>query len=278
MSVSKVGGTYAYMYNPQTGRISTKEGKEDDFTKYYNDGLTEELADRLNGFDRTRKGVMKDVFIDNLISVGKIKNDGREYEIAEEIIDGATSIYYLNGEKILEAGTAGDMTLEDIDEESKIKNQPHKIYQRRGYNPLDNSINISVGDVYDFGNGYRLRVTENCVEVEKYGRGSREIDEKMKILSWGLDGLIRFGDHGLDPGMIYKDSMPMLISLLNELGVDTSRDFIVNGTKCAVSYGQIGFAEGEYVPREPSESYKKMVKYFEEVQSQPISALIDVYQ
>ncbi len=78
MSVSKVGGIYAYTYNPQTGRISTKEGKEDDFTKYYNDGLTEELAERLNGFDRTRKGVMKDVFIDNLISVGKIKNDGRE--------------------------------------------------------------------------------------------------------------------------------------------------------------------------------------------------------
>ena len=219
---------------------------------------------------------MKRVFIDNLISTGRIKNDGREYEIAEEIVDGVTSYYYLNGEKILEAGIAGDMTLEDVDQEWERTHQPHKTYQHRGYNPLDNSINIAVGDVYDLGNDYRLRVKANSVEVEKYGSGSRENDKKMEILRWGVDGLIRFSEHRVHTSLVDGECAPMLLNLLKQLGVDTSRDFIINGTKFTVSFGEIGLAE--YIPREPSESYKRMVKDREQIRLQPLSTWIDVYQ
>ncbi|MCM1257921.1 MAG: hypothetical protein NC307_08710 [Roseburia sp.] len=90
-------------------------------------------------------------------------------EVAKEIVDGITSFYYLNGERILEASTGGDFTSEDMRREREITSRLHKAYQRKGYNPLDNSINISVGDVYDLENGYRLRVKANSVVVEKYG-------------------------------------------------------------------------------------------------------------
>lgn len=260
MSISKVGGTYAYMYNPQTGRLSTKDGTEDDFTKYYNEGYTDELGERLNGFDSTRKSVFE-MWIENLTSTGTIKNDGREYELAEEIVDGGHSYFYLDGEKILDFGTAGDFTVEDLEEEDERFWRPHRIFQHKGYNPVDNSINLAVGDVFDMGR-YRLRVTANSVEVEGLQRTREGKYYNIDLLRWGLDSLIRFTEHGVNSAFVCDESMPMLIELLKQLGVDVSRDFIINGTKCKFSDGEICIAE--YVPPRKSESYKKMVKEFEE--------------
>ncbi len=61
---------------------------------------------------------------------------------------------------------------------------PYKTRQSRGYDPTDNSIHIAVGDVFNLGNGYRLRVGIDCVYGEgrnRHGNTSLNIAMPLKM-------------------------------------------------------------------------------------------------
>lgn len=55
MAITGVGSSFSYIYNTKTGKISSKDGKDDEFIRYFNGDLSGEESDTLNGFDRGKR-------------------------------------------------------------------------------------------------------------------------------------------------------------------------------------------------------------------------------
>lgn len=250
MSISGVGSRNTYIYNSRTGKLSTKDGEKDAFVDYFNGDIKGDEDDTLNGYDRASKAEIKrclefmpqadrDLFSDPA---------KEEYEITTEIVDAVTSTVQVDGGKILTHYDASFFLYIDPSDLFQ-KAGAFQTHEHKGYNPTDNSVNIAVGDVFDLGNGYRLRVGEDEVYSEGYGHKNGENDERVQALAWGLGALIHFSE-GRWSGLMFElgdrgrsDMMggttPMLLELLRQLGVDTDREFILNGTKCEVRNGKI---------------------------------------
>lgn len=270
MGISGIGSNYTYIYNSQTGKLSTKDGTKDAFVDYFNGDISDEETGSLNGFDANKKRNIENMIM--LFCSGKARNifdnlNGNEYEISGEIVDAITSNYSVNGEKVFTAYNAVSYTYDEVNIFSKIM-QPYKTHQSKGYDSTNNSINIAVGDIFNLGNGYKLTVKEDCIYGEGYGRGSSEDDKKMNQLVWGLNALIHFADQQWFSSMIDKESTPMLLELLNELGVDTNKEFIINETKCEVVNGRIKEVGNNSVV--PGSIYNEAVKRYEELLYKPL--------
>lgn len=255
MGISGIGSRNTYIYNTTTGKLSSKDGQQDAFVDYFNGDINGDEDDTLNGFDRARKAD-----INNLIEVWaqidrSLFNDPEkeEYEITTESVDAVTSTVQVDGGKIFTCYSAGFFTCIDPSELFQ-KAGPFQTCEHKDYDPSDNSVNIAVGDVFDLGNGYRLRVGRDQVYGERHGYRDGENDEKLQALSWGLGALIHFsegrwsgvmlefGDRvsaASDRSDLMGGTTPMLLELLRQLGVDTDREFVLNGTKCEVQNGKI---------------------------------------
>lgn len=273
MAISGVGNTYSYIYNSQTGKLSTKDGSKDEFVDYFNGDLTAEESTALNGFDAQRKkeierllwfsksGMTKDIFDDS---------NGVEYEISGKIVDGATAEYSVNGQKVFTAYKAVQYTSDEITSMRMQWQLPYKTRQSKGYDPAANSINIAVGDVFDMENGYRFTVKDDYIYGEGFGSGSEEDDKKANQFIWALNNLIRFADQlGFAEG-IDKESTPMILAFLRELGVDTGKEFTINGTKCEVVNGRIKEVGNRIGV--PGSIYQKALARYEEWLYRPLSS------
>lgn len=272
MGISGVGSTFSYIYNSKTGKLSTKDGSADEFVDYFNGDLSGKDSKTLNGFDASNKGCIErmiDLFEAGLIGKNILNGlDGDEYEISGEIVDAATAEYAINGEKIFTEYAAVSYMPDEIKTFATI-DQPFKTRQHKAYDPADNSINIAVGDVFDLGNGYKLIVKNDHVYGEGWGRDESK-DKKMNILIGALGSLIHFADQQWFSGMIdlQDGGTSMVLKLLKELGVDTSREFIINGTKCEVKHGKIhevGNRTGV-----PNSIYEKALERSEELAYVPL--------
>jgi len=115
----------------------------------------------------------------------------------------------------------------------------------------------------------KLKVGEKCVEADGYGNGNAADDEKVRHLEYGLNALIHFADQQWPAALIWKEHTPMLLSLLEELGIDTSREFSLNGTKCIVENGRIGEAGNKWFI--PSVAHDNALKRNEELLSKLLS-------
>lgn len=268
MTISGIGSSSTYVYNSQTGKMTTKDGENDAFTDYFNGNASEKSLEELNGFDANRKrditNMMK-LFEGGALSAGK---NGDLYEITSDVVDGGSTEYSVNGKKVFTAYNSVSYTYDEVTAFSTIA-QPFRTHQSQGYNPTDNSISIAVGDSFNLGNGYKLTVKEDCVWGEGFGSGSSEDDKKLNLLVSGTGSLIHFADQQWFSDMIDKDSTPMVLQLLNELGVDTSKEFTVNGTKCEVQNGRIREAGNTHVV--PGSIYSNALKRYEELLYQPLS-------
>ena len=91
---------------------------------------------------------------------------------------------------------------------------PYKTHQSKAYDPATNNMNIAVGDVFDLGNGYNLKVREDYIETVGYGAGSAADNEKIRHLEYGLNALIHFTDQQCSSGLIWPQHTPMLLSFL----------------------------------------------------------------
>ena len=243
MSISGVGSVNSYIYNIKTGKLSTKDGSHDEFVEYFNDNLKGEDSDALNGFDQQRKGCVKQMLrLMKEMGLGKNILDtlqGDEIEITSEIVDATTSTYCINGEKVFTANAAVRYTPEEISVFGKIT-QPYKTTHPTGYDPLRNRLSIGVGNVFEFGNGYKFTVERDRVRVDSYGKGTAEDHQNADSFAFGLSALISFGDQQAFSALHRAAvSTPMMLEFLNELGVDTNREFIINETRCEVRNGRI---------------------------------------
>lgn len=252
MSISGVGSRNTYIYNSRTGKLSSKDGQKDDFVDYFNGDISGDESDTLNGFDRARKADIKNLIETWTQFDRNLLNDParEEYEITTETVDAVTSTVQVDGGKIFTCYSGSFFT--HIDPSLLFQKEgPFLTHEHKGYDPSDNSVNIAVGDVFDLGNGCRLRVGEDQV----YGEGDGyKNDERLTALAWGLGALIHFAEgqwsgimlemnDKMAAGSGRSDMMggttPMLLELLRQLGVDTDREFILNGTKCEVRNGKI---------------------------------------
>lgn len=250
MSISGVGTRNTYIYNSRTGKLSSKDGQKDDFVDYFNGDINGDESHTLNGFDRARKAEIENYlkFMPELEKNRFSDPAKEEYEITTEIVDAVTSTVQLDGNKILTCYSGGFFT--HIDPSLLFhRERPFLTHEHKDYDPSDNSVSIAVGDVFDLGNGCRLRVGEDRVYGEGYGYKDGKNDERLTALAWGLGALMHFAEGQWSSAMIEmgddgrSDMMggttPMLLELLRQLGVDTDREFILNGTKCEVRNGKI---------------------------------------
>lgn len=263
MSISKIGEGYTYIYNAQTGKLRTKDGEQDDFVDYFNGDLKGEDSDTLNGIDAARKADF-----DRLINIFGVHynlftgSETGEYEITTEQVDAMTAEYSVDGKKIM-TRYVGEAYSPDEIKQFLTNSPPFKTRTSKGYDSADNSINLAVGDRFDLGNGSCLVVGDNRVYVEG------EENDAANRLMWALNNLIHFADQQMVASWIDKESTPMLLDLLKELGVDTDREFIINGTKCEVRDGRIREVGNNHFA--PSSVYNAMVKRYEDWLYTPLS-------
>lgn len=271
MAVSGIGETYSYIYNSQTGKLSTKDGSKDAFVDYFNGEASEEALDDLNGFDATRKrdiqkmikffscGMTKDVFNEK---------NGTEFEITAEVENATTAHYSVNGEKVFTAYSAVSYTYEEVNAFRTVQ-QPYKTKQHKDYCPETNSISIAVGDVFDMKNGYTFTVKRDHIWGEGYDGKSEESNKKANQFVWGLNALMHFADQQWPSSWMDKESTPMMIEFLNQLGVDTTKEFAINETRCEIRNGRIMEVGNNNVV--PSSIHNAAVKRYEEMLYQPLS-------
>ena len=112
MAISGIGNSCTYIYNSQTGKLSSKDGTKDAFVDYFNGDRSDETRSQLNGFDACRK---EDI-ISMVEVLNKVFNDanGCEYEISDEIVDAVTATYSVNKKKVFTSYKAVVYTYEEL--------------------------------------------------------------------------------------------------------------------------------------------------------------------
>lgn len=271
MAVSGIGSSNTYIYNVKSGKLAAKDGSADDFVDYFNGDRNAELTDTLNGFDQRKKSGIENMLM--LMQSGHLRVKGMDavqnqdtFEITSEIEDVLTTHFSVNGEKIF---TSYDMCVFSYIDSPTADDLLYRTRDSRGYDASDNSIHIAVGDVFDLGNGYVLTVKDDHIQLDGTDRGQDAADKKAKQLAYGLNALIRFADQQWMSQMIDRESTPVLLSLLHELGVDTEKEFQINGTKCEIRYGRIREAGNRFAV--PGQVYRDALKQYEALLSMPVS-------
>ncbi len=273
MGISGVGSVNSYIYNMKTGKLSTKDGLRDEFAEYFNDDLDGRDSHALNGFDQQRKsGIKKMVSLMEEMGLGKNVLDtlqGDEIEITSEMADATTCIFSINGEKVFTVNAAVSYTPEEISVFGRL-DHPYKTTHPTGYDPVRNRLSIGVGNVFSFGNGYKFTVERDGVRIDSYGKGTAEDYQNAGSFAFGLSALISFGDQQAFSALHRAAvSTPMMLEFLNELGVDTSREFIINDTRCEVRHGRIEEVGNKVGV--PSSIHQKAVERYEKWMYLPLS-------
>lgn len=271
-----IGSSGSYMYNIATGRLSAMDGQaEDEFIRYFNGDMDGADLDKLNGYDRRTKAAMRDAidriqeFYEAGLTDKPVSKDGSQDTMIGYDIDSAESVsVYVNGEKRVTMVAAMYYLPDEISSFSTIA-PPFKTKVHKDYDPSDNSISIAVGDSFGYGNGYTFTVGEDKVMGAGYEGKSDAENKKAGEFLLAIDSLLHFADQQYFSSMIDKDMTPIALDFLRARGVDTSREFIVNGTRCEIRNGRI-YEVGNKTGV-PNSVYNKALARYEEALSAPLS-------
>ena len=108
------------------------------------------------------------------------------------------------------------------------------------------------------------------VRIDSYGKGTAEDYQNAGSFAFGLSALIHFGDQQAFSALHRATvSTPMMLEFLKELGVDTSKEFIINETKCEVRNGRIEEVGNKVGV--PSSIHQKAVERYEKWMYLPLS-------
>ena len=262
MSITGVGSSYHFIYNTKTGKLSTKDGSKNEFVDFYNGDVKGEDSETLNHFDaHTKYQFQKMLYVYGTGMTGQNPfTDEEEVEITADIDSATHTSFYVNGKKTFTAITGMTYTPSEIRTFGTVQ-QPFKTWGYKPYDSRTNSITIGVGSRFNLGNGYSVTVQEDCVWGEGYGKGSIADDERCNMMVGGLSSLIHFADQQYFSSM--TDSYTnYILEFLASQGVDTSREFVINGTHCELVNGKIREVGNDYVV--PSSIQAAAVKRYEE--------------
>lgn len=259
-----------FIYNTKTGKLSTKDGSKNEFVDFCNGDVKGEDTETLNHFDEhTRYQFTRMLFAYGTGMTGQnpFAND-EKVEITADIDSATHTSFYVNGQKAFTAITGMSYLPSEIQTFGTVQ-QPFKTRGYKPYDPSTNSITIGVGSRFNLGNGYSMTVQEDFVWGEGYGNGSKADDERCNMMIGGLNSLIHFADQQYFSSMTdtYTD---YILDFLASQGVDTSREFVINGTHCELVNGKIREVGNDYVV--PSSIQQKAVKRYEESMSQLLNS------
>lgn len=262
MNVTGIGSTYNFIYNTRTDKLSTKDGSKNEFVDFYNGDVKGEDTETLNHFDaHTRYQLERMRYVYGTGMTGHDPFAGNdEVEITADIESATKTSFYVNGQKAFTAYTGMSYLPSEINTFGTIQ-QPFRTTDSKPYDPQTNSITIGIGSKFDLGNGYSMTVIEDGVMGEGYGTGSLEDDHRTNMMAGGLVSLIHFADQQWFSSTTdeYKD---YILEFLSSQGVDTSREFVINGTHCELINGKIREVGNDYVV--PSSIQQAAMKRYEE--------------
>lgn len=263
MQVNATGSSHTYIYHAKTGKLSTKDGSQDDFVDYFNGDLDKGQADTLTGFDKRRKNDLNAMLMFFQSGHKQVKDvfngqQGDTYEITCEAKDAVTTQFLVNGEKVFQAY---DMNVFTYIDPANVTRGLYQKLQAQVCGLAENGVQLGEGDVFELGNGYRLQVEKDHIKIDGLGSGSKEQDDKAKQLAYGLDALLRF--EGID-----RETTPMLLCMLRELGVNTDQPFQVNGKKYEVKDGRIWQAGSRFGV--PDAVFHEALANYEKALSMPV--------
>lgn len=266
MNVTGIGSVYNFIYNTSTKKLSTMDGSKNEFVDFYNGDVKGEDTETLNHFDaHTRYQFERMLYVYGTGMTGQNPfADNEEVEITADIESATKTSFYVNGQKSFTAYTGMAYLPSEINIFGTIQ-QPFRTMDSRPYDPQTNSITIGVGSRFDLGNGYSMTVLEDFVMGGGFGAGSPEDDHRTTMMAGGLVSLLHFADQQWFSGTTdeYKDH---ILEFLSSQGVDTSREFVVNGTHCELVNGKIREVGNDYVV--PSAIQQKAIKRYEEKMSE----------
>ena len=273
MEVTGIGSVYSYIYNAKTNKLSTADGSKDVFTDYFNGDLPENEYSLLNGYDSSKKSDIK-----NLINVFAPINflgnsDDYIYEISGSIDAANLRTCSIDGKFTFSTYTGMTRYYGGLSKSDNVL-QPYRTNEHKAYDKTDNSINIAVGDEYELGKGFMsgalIKVNEDSVQVMDTGNG---YDGKVDNTAAGIDALIRLADEISYSGYVDEKYTPFVLDFLQEQGVDTDNQFIVNGTKCEVRYGRIYTVGNTYISPENmyNKLYQKTLESYKEWLDRPLT-------
>lgn len=228
------GVMHSYVYDSVNKRIVSRDGEKDDFVDFFEDNATDSQLERLNHWDSDIKRVIKDAtrggdWLD------KMSKQADEIRFTVEILENGDKIWtfnYADKEHTMLEG----YTYPYADYEQPNKERFYHTKTHQDYDPISNSISLAIGDSFDI-EGSKFMINSENFTVE--GVNDIGLWKKAEPYALALSHLMLFVEGIWGAYAITDDDTPIVLDFLKEQGVDTSKDFTVNNTKCHVVNGKI---------------------------------------
>lgn len=277
MGITGVASTYQYYYNNQTGKLQSADGtQEDEFVKWFNgDTADDELPDSLSGYDERKKTAIQghiEMVQKGMINGSQLEGEGL-YRITYELTDAVTEMVSIEGVLGLSRITPLNYSREQL---KKIgDSSAYATTAKKPYDPETNSTTIVRGDTFDLGNGHKLVIRDNCVDVvDKNGKDATKYASEYTLkMRAGMETFMKFTNQTGLAGLVWnkvEGYEQEFLDLIKTTGVDATKEFTINQTKCvADDEGRIRESENVFVM--PNSMYYEQLKRYEEFWGIPIN-------
>ncbi|MBB2181903.1 hypothetical protein H0486_03320 [Lachnospiraceae bacterium MD1] len=258
MQTQGLNGIQNYIYNPTTGKLSTKSNDpaELEFCRHFNGEVTDAL-------DASYEGKKKDIlnFYEQMRHNGislirtKLQGEGKseadinsdydqwmrqeEYEITLGVVDALTN-RIASGDMVINYVSIPDFTDEDYEKATDLTSD----YTYTGMTGIDterNSAEIGNGTVLHLNEKFNLKVTSNSVEVCINGEKEYEKAEwdTAKLFAEALNRFIRYANNQIMFSLYTQEDSDKVSTLLKSNNLDIDREFTINGKSMSVQDGKI---------------------------------------
>ena len=245
---TKIGTKYTLRYDTKNKQIIANNGEKDALVDLFNDNASDEQLNQLNHYDLDIKNFLNGILFNPIDRDHKalselLAMEGDEVDIGVEILTpGEIKFsYLLNGEpRSIVYGTGEWYIKEDFAEFSK----GYQTSKHKDYDPATNSIAFAIGDTFMVNGTEYIMTSENIRPkgslYEGYGAGfSREELEEQERYTGAISRFMTFAEGSAGSDTIMEEDTPLVLSFLSSQGVDISKEFTVNNTKCHVVDGKI---------------------------------------
>ena len=233
-TITGPGVKHSYVYDSVNKRIVSRDGKKDEFVDCFDGRATEEQLHSLNTWDSDiMRSIKGDAQGNGLLD--EMGKQAIEIKFTVEINDNGDMIWTFNyggNEHTMLDG----YTYPYADHEYENRNRFYKTEKHEDYNPDTNSISFAIGDSYDIA-GMKFKISRDNFSVKDVN--DLQQWKKAEPYACALSHLMLFVEGIWGAYVITDEDTPIALDFLEGQGVDTSKEFVVNGTRCNLVNGKI---------------------------------------